>query len=121
MQTVKRDLAIGVVICGLALMLAMAWGGPFELTSPIPQDQQHQQQMQPSQQQPDQSQRVAVFTGTVVKDGHLYALRDPSGTIYKLDDSERARAYEGKPAKVTGELDQQANVIHVESIENAEG
>lgn len=119
MQTVKRDLAIGVVICGLALMLAMAWGGPFELTSPIPEDQQ-QQQMQPPQ-QPELSQKVAVFTGTVVKDGHQYALRDPSGTIYKLDDTERARAYEGKSAKVTGEFDQQANVIHVESIESAEG
>ena len=121
MQAVKRDLAIGVVICGLALMLAMAWGGPFELTSPIPQDQQQQQEMQEPRQQPDVGQRAAVFTGTVVKDGHQYALRDPSGTVYKLDDSERAKPYEGKPAKVTGEFDQQANVIHVESIESAEG
>lgn len=120
MQAIKRDLAIGVVICGLALMLAMAWGGPFELTSPIPQNQQQQQQMQQPQQL-NLSQKAAVFTGTIVKDGHQYALRDPSGTIYKLDDSERARAYEGKPAKVTGEFDQQANVIHVESIESAEG
>ena len=121
MQTIERDIAIGVVICGLALMLAMAWGTPFVVTGPMPQDHEQQQQTQPPQQQPDLNQKAAVFKGTVIPDGHEYALRDASGTIYKLDDSERAKPYEGKAAKVTGEFDQQANVIHVESIESAEG
>jgi len=120
MQALKRDLAIGIVICGLTLMLVMAWGGPFT-SSPYAQDQQQQPQTQQSQQQPDQNQKAGIFTGTIIKDGHQYALSDASGTIYKLDDSERAKPYEGKPVKVTGEFDGQANVIYVESIEPAKG
>lgn len=122
MQALKRDLAIGVAICGLTLMLVMAWGGPFT-SSPYADDQPQTQPQQPQtqQQQPNQSQKAGVFTGTIVKDGHQFALRDASGTIYKLDDSERAKPYEGKPVKVTGEFDGQANVIYVERIEAAEG
>ena len=120
MQALKRDLAIGIAICGLTLMLAMAWGGPFT-SLPNPQDQQQQPQTQQPQQQTNQNQKAGIFTGTIIKDGHQYALTDASGTIYKLDDSERAKPYEGKSVKVTGEFDGQANIIYVESIEAAEG
>jgi hypothetical protein len=120
MQALKRDLAIGIAICGLTLMLAMAWGGPFT-SLPNAQDQQQQPQTQQPQQQTNQNQKAGIFTGTIIKDGHQYALTDASGTIYKLDDSERAKPYEGKSVKVTGEFDGQANVIYVESIEAAEG
>jgi len=122
MQTLERDLAIGAIIGGLALMLAMVWGAPFALTSPPPDPDWQQlslsQQSRPQAKQPFHS---AVFTGTVIRDGSQYALRDASGTVYKLDDSERAKPYKGKPVKVKGQFDQQANMIHVESIEAAEG
>ena len=55
-----------------------------------------------------------------MKDGSDYMLRDSSGAIFKLDDAKRAKPFEGKTVKVTGELDEQAKVIHVESIEGAE-
>ena len=136
MQSVKRNLIDVSVLSAIALAFALAWGSPFVVTSSAraqdkaqPQQQQPNQaqpqqqpdQAQPSQQQPDQSQaQTATFTGTVVKNGDQYALRDSSGAVYKLDDPDRAKPFEGKTVKVTGQLDEQAKVIHVESIEGVE-
>ncbi|MGB7264840.1 MAG: DUF5818 domain-containing protein [Terracidiphilus sp.] len=134
MRSIRHDLLYGSALSALALAFALAWGGPFfgapsaqaqeqaqpQQQEPQQQPDQAQPQQQAPQQQPDQSQ-ATTFTGTVVKSGGQYALRDSSGAVYKLDDSERAKPFEGKAVKVTGQLDQQAMVIHVESIESAEG
>ncbi len=48
-------------------------------------------------------------------------LHDSSGITYGLDDAERVSQFEGKVVKVTGQLDEQARVIHVQDIESAEG
>jgi uncharacterized protein YdeI (BOF family) len=82
-----------------------------------PQPQQQPDQAQP---QPNQSQASSTFTGTVVKNGEQYMLRDSSGQVYGLDDSSKAKPFEGKTVKVTGQLDEQAKVIHVQDIEAAE-
>jgi uncharacterized protein YdeI (BOF family) len=147
MRSNKRDL-IGLTAVGAAaLALALAWGGSPGATGvvhaqapqqqpnqaqPQPQTQPDQAQPQPQQQpdqaqpqpqnQPDQNQAKAAstFTGTVVKNGEQYMLRDSSGQIFGLDDSSKAQAFEGKSVKVTGQLDEQAKVIHVENIEAAE-
>jgi uncharacterized protein YdeI (BOF family) len=80
-------------------------------------------QAPPSQTPPDQtmpnqdSSKTTTFTGTIVKDGEQYVLRDSSGSVYKLDDSARAQAFEGKTVKVTGRLDTNSKTIHVDSIE----
>ena len=144
MRSIKRNLfdlsMLGAL--ALALVLALAWGSPFagagsalaqdqaqpQRQQPQPDQAQPQQpqqpqpdQAQPSQPQPDQSQaQAATFTGTVVKNGQKFALRDSSGAVYTLDDAERAKPFEGKTVKVTGELDEQAKVIHVESIVGVE-
>jgi hypothetical protein len=47
-------------------------------------------------------------------------LRDSSGQIYGLDDSDRAKQFEGKTVKVTGQLDTQAKVILVQDIQATE-
>jgi Protein of unknown function (DUF5818) len=132
MQSIKRDLTIGLSVSGLVFACALAWGSPFvatgsgaALTQEPQQTQPPQQQPQPdqAQPQPDQSQSQAeskVFVGTVVKSGQFYVLRVASGQRYKLDDPESAKPYEGKSAKVTGQLDEQAMLIHVESIQGAE-
>jgi hypothetical protein len=65
-------------------------------------------------------QQSQVFTGTIVKTGRRYCLRDSSGQVYKLDDVEGAKAYAGKSVKVTGQLDQQAMLIHVQNIQSAQ-
>lgn len=61
-----------------------------------------------------------TFTGTIVKKAGKYCLQDQSGQTYKLDDTEGARAYAGKSVKVTGQLDQQSMVIHVQNIQSAQ-
>lgn len=141
MHSLKRDLAIGGAIGAMVLALAMAWGSPFASSSsahaqdqaqppqqqqppdqPQPQgppDQAQPQPQQPTPPSPDQS-KSATFTGTIVRSGNQFALRDPSGQVFKLDDPDRAKPYVGKTVKVTGQLDEQAMVIHVESIQGAE-
>jgi uncharacterized protein YdeI (BOF family) len=117
MRSIKRDLIDFAALCAVALAFALVLGSPFvSAGSAFAQDQ-----AQPEQ-QPDQSQaKSGTFTGTVVKDGDQYALRDSSGAVFTLDDAERAKPFAGKTVKVTGQLDEQAKVIHVESIESAEG
>jgi hypothetical protein len=131
MQSIKRDVTVGLSLSAIVFAGALAWGSPFVGASSSSaqteaQRQQTQpdptQQAQPGQTQPDLAQGKAqskTFTGTVVKAGDSYALRDSTGQLFKLDDSERAQPFEGKAVKVTGQLDEQAMVIHVESIEGA--
>jgi uncharacterized protein YdeI (BOF family) len=138
MRSIKRDLIGLGAICALVLAFALAWGGPSEAagaaivqTQQQPQPQPDQAQPQPQQPKPDQTQpqqqpgqaqapAASTFTGTVVKNGEQYMLRDSSGQVFGLDDSSKAQPFEGKTVKVTGQLDQQAKVIHVENIEAAE-
>jgi long-subunit fatty acid transport protein len=117
MRSIKRNLFDLSILGAMALALALAWGSPFVSAGAA----HAQDQAQPQQQQQNQSQaKSATFTGTIVRNGAQYALRDSSGAVYTLDDPERAKPFEGKTVKVTGQLDEQAKVIHVESIEGAE-
>jgi hypothetical protein len=94
------------------------------------QEQQQRPNQQPTQPVPNETQpnpappmqdqsSSSTFTGTVVKSGDQFLLKDPSGEVYKLDDSTRAQSFEGKSVKVTGKLDTDAKLIHVETIEAA--
>jgi hypothetical protein len=108
---VKRDLVWGSTISALALACALAWAGPISTGSAKAQDQaQPQQQPEPA--------KSATFTGFIIKIGDDYVLHDWSGTLYKLDDPDRAKPFAGEAVKVTGRLDQQAMVIHMVSIES---
>jgi len=119
MQSIKRDLSAGFVLSVFVFTCAMAWGGPFiaASSSTIAAGVQESPQQAQSKQEQDKS---GTFTGTVVKDGEQFSLRDSSGQVYKLDDPERAKPFEGKAVKVTGQLDMHAKLIHVESIEGTE-
>lgn len=129
MQSIKRDLSVGLSVTTLLFAGALAWGSPFvsaSTDSAAAQVQEQQTQPQPGQAQPDQAQpdqaqpqqsKSTTFTGTVIKRGSEFALRDSSGKIFKLDDTKSAKSYVGKAVKVTGQLDQEAMLIHVESIE----
>jgi len=125
MRSIKQDLSAGFGLSVLVFACALAWGSPFIesgsrqtfSSSPSLAKAQDQPQQTQSQQPQDKS---ATFTGTVVLDGAQYLLRDSSGQIYKLDDPERAKPFEGKAVKVTGHLDMEARLIHVEKIESAE-
>jgi uncharacterized protein YdeI (BOF family) len=135
MRSIKR---IGVSApLAMALAFAVAYGSSLvgyahaqQQPQPQPQQQPDQAQPQPQPQHspdqaqpqpnPNQSQASSTFTGTVVKNGEQYMLRDSSGQIFGLDDSDKAKQFEGKTVKVTGQLDAQAKVIHVQDIQSSE-
>ena len=114
MNSIKRDLAIGLGLSTLVFVCALAWGSPF--VGAATGAGAAQAQTQPPPQEP-QSQ---TFTGTIVKKGSHYCLQDQSGQVYRLDDAESAKAYMGKNVKVTGQLDPQAMLIHVQNIQSAQ-
>ena len=114
MHSLKRDFVYMSVVATLAFAFALAWGRPFvSARSDRAQDQTQRQSAQ------DQA-KAETFTGAVVRNGDTYALRDSSGAVYGLDDSGRACQFEGRSVKLTGQLNPQSKVIHVESIEAGE-
>ena len=123
MNTFKLKLLPGVSLCTLVLASANAWGSSTGASFATPMPVIQEPQAPPSQARPDQSapnpdsSRAATFTGTVLKNGEQYVLKDSSGSVYKLDDSSRAQSFEGKTVKVTGRLDANSKMIHVDTIE----
>ena len=109
MHSIKRELFLGIALSAFVFMCALAWGSPFISTGSFLAPVQAQQ----SQPQP------ATFTGTVVRYGEQFVLRDSSGQINRLDDPQHAQPFEGEAVKVTGTLDREARVIHVQRIETA--
>jgi uncharacterized protein YdeI (BOF family) len=105
----KRDLTLAVAISALVFMCALAWGKPFVSVGSAEA---------PVQAQQGQAQ-TGTFTGTVLRHGEQFVLRDAAGQIYRLDDPRDAQTFEGKAVKVTGKLDAEARLIHVERIEPA--
>jgi hypothetical protein len=106
----------------------IAWS-QFQKPQPVPQplpppdrDVPAQAQAQNSgqgqapsdQQQPPSAQ---TFTGTIMKDGKDYVLKVSDGTVYQLDDQERAKQYAGKQVKIAGKLDAKGSSLHVTGIE----
>ena len=75
-------------------------------------------QDKPNTSQPDQPATASVIvTGTIVKSGSNLVLRDSFGAVYQLDAQDKAAPFEGKSVKVTGKLEAEAKLLHVESIE----
>jgi len=72
------------------------------------------------QQQPEpeaQQSTAQSVNGTIIKVGGKYVLETPDNLAYQLDDQEKARQYEGKHVKVTGNLDRATGILHVKSVE----
>ena len=67
-----------------------------------------------------QTQDARAFTGRVVKENGKVVLKDPvTKTSYQVDDVSKVKGYIGREVevKVTGRLDMDSNVIHVETVE----
>lgn len=77
------------------------------------------QQPTAAQQQNDmQAEDVKPFNGTILKEKGRLVLKDPAANVsYQLDDQDKAKQFVGKQVKVTGKLDLNTNLIHVENIE----
>ena len=122
MKNHKTQFLLGISSCALMLASVQAFGSPaLNSASPMPVIQEPQappSQTAPDQATPNQDQaKTTTFTGVIVKNGEQYVLRDSSGSVYKLDDSSRAQTFEGKTVKVTGKLDPDSKMIHVDSIQ----
>jgi uncharacterized protein YdeI (BOF family) len=118
-----RMLLLGMSSCALMIASATVQAQGFGMHFATPMPTVQEPQAPPAQTAPDQTTpnpdqaKATTFTGTIVKDGENYVLRDSSGGIYKLDDSSRAQTFEGKTVKVTGKLDADSKMIHVDSIQ----
>jgi hypothetical protein len=67
-----------------------------------------------AQAQPDRRD-VRVYMGTIVKDGDAYILK-AANEKYLLDSQKKAKNYKGKNVQITGQLEKEKNLIHVEKI-----
>ena len=54
-----------------------------------------------------------VFSGTVVKQGDKYVLKDDSGKSYDIDHQDEVKKFEGKRVRVQGTLDPATNKLMV--------
>ena len=123
MNSMKIKLLLGVCSSSLVLAAVTAGASSTTVSSATPMPVIQEPQALPVQAQPDQSMpnadasKSTTFTGTVMKDGEQYVLRDSSGNTYKLDDSSRAQTFEGKTVKVWGRLDADSKTIHVDKIQ----
>lgn len=118
MKSTKLQIILGVSTCALLLAGVQAWGSSTNRNFATPMPVIQEPQAPPAVALPEPaSTEPATFTGTIVKDGEQFVLRDSSGGIYKLDDSSRAQSFEDKAVKVTGRLDADSKLIHVDKIE----
>jgi hypothetical protein len=62
---------------------------------------------------------TVTFSGTVVRSGPRFALRETAGILYPLDSAGRAWPYEGEDVRVTGKLDLDTQLLYVDAIEHS--
>jgi hypothetical protein len=53
--------------------------------------------------------------GTIVKEGDAYIVKS-GNEKYPLDNQNKAKNYKGRDVQITGTLDKDKNLIHVEKI-----
>jgi hypothetical protein len=69
--------------------------------------------------QPQAQPEAEIFMGTILKSGNNFVLSDSATkTRYMLDDTRKAKPFEGRTVKVTGTLNEESNLIHVQAIQN---
>ena len=114
---IKLPHSMVIALAASALTLAATAQPVAKFATPAPLVQEPQQPQQPQQMPQADPSQATTFSGTIVKSGSSYVLRDSSGSTYQLDDSAKAKQFEGKQVKVVGRLDAGSHTIHVDSIE----
>jgi uncharacterized protein YdeI (BOF family) len=119
-QPIFRRFVMKKFLVRLAAVLTFA-ACMAALSVPANAQQAARDSQQPSAaQQPNdmQTQDAKPFNGTIVKEKGKFVLKDTTTKMsYQLDDQDKAKQFEGKQVKVTGKLDLDSNLIHVENIE----
>lgn len=115
-RIVMFTLDVGLLTCALTLAsVSFSQQNPSQGGLPgSPADRQQREQEQ--QQQP----QVKSFSGKISKAGDKFILEEETlRTSFQLDDLKKVQPYQGKRVVITGILDAQHNVIHVQAIEEA--
>ncbi len=63
---------------------------------------------------------VSSFSGTVIRDGSRFALREPDGTLFALDSTGRAWPFEGEDVLISGYFNLESRLLHICAIEGVE-
>ncbi len=106
MKTITRELFLCLTLTAFVFVCALTLGSPFLSAGSTSGSAFARQQTE-----------SALFSGTVVRNGEQFLLRDASGQSFLLADTEQAEFFEGKAVTVTGRLDAQ-RTIHVERIDS---
>src|SRR6266550_1727898 len=133
----KKTLTVVAILALVVTMLPAAFAQTSDQTSPSssapaasspaasPSDSPAQTSPSTSDQSgaaqgsaPGSSQAAESYTGTVVKSGDKYVLKTDTGT-YQIDDQDKAKQFEGKQVKVSGNLDKATSTLHVTDIQAA--
>ena len=114
-----NSLTAAATLLAFTLSLAAAWPADQQKQTPYPFPGNPSTLYGPdTPQQPQQQPEVKTFTGKISKSGQKLVLEDTTVNVsYQLDDQKKAQPYEGKSVRVTGTLDAQNNLIHVQAIE----
>lgn len=128
-------IAVGMLAWGGALQAQTTPSAPTDQQQPQaqpptpdtpPAQQSPQTQQPPDAQAPDQAQAPdsqarmpaaadsRTFSGTVVKSGDKYVLKDDSGKTYEIDHQADVKKFEGKRIRVRGTLDATGTKIKVQ-------
>jgi hypothetical protein len=108
-NSIKRDLVFGIILTALVFASALVFGGPFLATSPAPASTSVSAVQAPA--------HTGNLNGTLSHNGKLVYLSDAKGISWRLDNVPYVRGIEGRLVSVTGKLNSQTRVMHVEKIE----
>jgi hypothetical protein len=117
-SALQSSQALPAEILGPPLIVWSPSQKPRPVPQPLPPSDPYDQGQQQTQNPDSQTRRAApVFTGAIVKDTNMYALKGADGATYVIDDQERAKAYEGRQVRISGSVDSKTNMLHVTHIE----
>ncbi len=84
---------------------------PIQVDPPVPISRRRPAMVAPT----------VTFSGTVVRSGPRFALRETAGVLYPLDSAGLAWSFEGEDVRVTGKLDLDTRLLYVDTIEPMDG
>lgn len=64
---------------------------------------------------------LSTFSGTVVRHGSRFALREIDGDLYALDSTGLAWPFEGEEVLISGYLNPDSGLLHICAIEEVDG
>jgi len=107
-NSIKRDLVFGIILTALVFASAFILGGPFLATTPASAAAAVSAVQAPTQ--------TTTLNGILSRSGQLMSLNDGTGHRWKLDNIQYVSILEGRLVSVTGKLNSQSRVMHVEKI-----